>query len=153
MAEVIWFVWYQIFMFQSPTNTQFLQKLNSSFCKPTDWLKKKHNSNYYCMSVIRLTNLQSYWCLSYWQLIEFFLFCISYLSGVQVPSSMKHKQVLIQTVAFRWFLGDQCKTQLIKIRNFFCLFSASQHHPLFHHGICQWPGCEAFCENFQQFMQ
>lgn len=30
--------------------------------------------------------------------------------------------------------------------------TASPHHPLFHHGICQWPGCEAFCENFQQFM-
>ncbi|XP_078384642.1 uncharacterized protein LOC144667125 isoform X2 [Oculina patagonica] len=29
---------------------------------------------------------------------------------------------------------------------------AAQHHPLFHHNICQWPGCEAFCENFQQFL-
>lgn len=29
---------------------------------------------------------------------------------------------------------------------------AAQLHPLFHHNICQWPGCEAFCENFQQFM-
>ncbi|KAJ7377649.1 Forkhead box protein P4 [Desmophyllum pertusum] len=28
----------------------------------------------------------------------------------------------------------------------------AQHHPLFHHNICQWPGCEVFCENFQQFL-
>lgn len=28
----------------------------------------------------------------------------------------------------------------------------AQHHPLFHRNICQWPGCEAFCENFQQFL-
>ncbi|XP_032219751.2 uncharacterized protein LOC5519051 isoform X2 [Nematostella vectensis] len=27
-----------------------------------------------------------------------------------------------------------------------------QHHPLFHHNVCQWPGCEAYCEGFAQFL-
>ncbi|XP_046839832.1 forkhead box protein P4-like isoform X3 [Xenia sp. Carnegie-2017] len=25
-------------------------------------------------------------------------------------------------------------------------------HPLYRHGICQWPGCDAFCDNFQLFI-
>lgn len=26
-------------------------------------------------------------------------------------------------------------------------------HPLYIHGVCQWPGCDTFCESFQLFMQ
>ena len=41
-----------------------------------------------------------------------------------------------------------------------CVFSFSlsheEHphsHPLYGHGVCKWPGCEAVCEDFQSFLK
>ncbi|XP_048346214.1 forkhead box protein P1 isoform X5 [Sphaerodactylus townsendi] len=29
----------------------------------------------------------------------------------------------------------------------------SHNHPLYGHGVCKWPGCEAICEDFQSFLK
>ena len=29
----------------------------------------------------------------------------------------------------------------------------SHSHPLYGHGVCKWPGCEAVCEDFQSFLK
>ncbi|KQK78278.1 forkhead box protein P1 isoform X7 [Amazona aestiva] len=29
----------------------------------------------------------------------------------------------------------------------------SHNHPLYGHGVCKWPGCEAVCEDFQSFLK
>ena len=26
-------------------------------------------------------------------------------------------------------------------------------HPLYGHGVCKWPGCEAICDDFQSFLK
>lgn len=40
-----------------------------------------------------------------------------------------------------------------KFNLFIFLYFLVQRHPLLVYNVCQWPGCEAYCESFQQFVQ
>lgn len=49
--------------------------------------------------------------------------------------------------------------QLSRLFSFLFLSSSLSHeehshsHPLYGHGVCKWPGCEAVCEDFQSFLK
>ncbi|XP_068714899.1 uncharacterized protein [Montipora capricornis] len=81
------------------------------------------------------------------------------------PQHMQQHQAILEQELRPYFdgkwkgLGDphfggraQPSEESVATNAFISEAQAAQHHPLFHHNICQWPGCEAFCENYQQFM-
>nr|XP_020480227.1 forkhead box protein P2-like [Monopterus albus] len=49
--------------------------------------------------------------------------------------------------------GRQCGDQRSSPHRTECKDDRAATHTLYSHGVCNWPGCEAVCENFSHFIQ